>query len=86
MEEEISASNIFLANMINFDNGGDTGPVTADTGGNSTSNPNAGEGDEDSSSHSFAPISTGDKAGASILTLIFVFGWVGAMGFMLLGG
>ncbi|KAJ6004162.1 hypothetical protein N7522_005807 [Penicillium canescens] len=86
MEEEISASNIFLANMINFDNGGDTGPVTADTGGNSTSNPNAGEGGDDSSSHSFAPISTGDKAGASILTLIFVFGWVGAMGFMLLGG
>lgn len=72
--------------MINFDNGGDIGPVTADTGGNSTSNPNAGEGGDDSSSHSFAPISTGDKAGASILTLIFVFGWVGAMGFMLLGG
>lgn len=82
MEQEISATNVFLANMINFDTG-TFGPVTSKTGGNSTSDPNAGEGKNDQPKEK--PITTGDKAGAGILTLIFVFGWAGAMAWMMLG-
>ncbi|KAJ5420175.1 Six-hairpin glycosidase [Penicillium sp. CMV-2018d] len=83
MEQEISATNVFLANMINFDTG-TFGPVTSKTGGSSTSDPNAGEG-KSGDSDKEKPITTGDKAGASILTLIFVFGWAGTMAWMMLG-
>lgn len=83
MEQEISATNVFLANMINF-NTGSFGPVTSKTGGNSSSDPNAGKGN-DGDNGKEKPITTGDKAGASILTLIFVFGWAGTMAWMMLG-
>lgn len=83
MEQEISATNVFLANMINFDTG-TFGPVTSKTGGSSSSDPNAGEG-KSGDSDKEKPITTGDKAGASILTLIFVFGWAGTMAWMMLG-
>jgi len=82
MEEEISATNIFVANMINFVS---PAPVTSTTGGNSTSNPTAGE--NDTSSHlEGSAITTGDKAGAGILTVVFVAGWVGLMSWTILGG
>lgn len=83
MEQEISATNVFLANMINF-NTGTFGPITSDTGGKSTGNPNAGKGNGGDDEEE-KPITTGDKAGASILTLIFVFGWAGTMAWMMLG-
>jgi mannan endo-1,6-alpha-mannosidase len=83
MEEEISATNIFVANMINF---ASTAPVTSTTGGNSTSNPTAGENDTSSGTETYSTISTGDRAGAGILTAIFVAGWVGLMGWTVLGG
>lgn len=83
MEEEISATNIFTANLVNFNK---TGPVTSTTGGNSTSNPTAGEDDSDSNSAETTTITTGDKAGAGILTAVFVTGWFGLMAFMVLGG
>lgn len=83
MEQEISATNVFLANLINY-NTGSFGPVTSKTGGNSASDPNAGSENDDEKK--MKPITTGDKAGASILTLIFVFGWAGAVAFMMLGG
>lgn len=41
MEQQISASDVILASMAQFS--GVKGPVTSKTGGNSTSNPNAGE-------------------------------------------
>jgi mannan endo-1,6-alpha-mannosidase len=83
MEEEISATDVFLANMINYNN---IAPVTSTTGGNSTSNPTAGEDDTDSSSATFSVITTGDRAVAGILTAVFVVGWIGLVSFMLLGG
>ncbi|KAJ5301260.1 hypothetical protein PENANT_c023G09596 [Penicillium antarcticum] len=83
MEEEISATNVFLANMINFNT---TAPVTSTTGGNSTSDPTAGEDDSDASSGKKTVITTGDRAGAGILTAVFVAGWIGLMGFMVVGG
>jgi mannan endo-1,6-alpha-mannosidase len=83
MEEQISATNLFVANMIQFNA---SGPVTATTGGNSTSNPTQGENDTSSTTTKQSTITTGDKAGAGILTVVFVVGWVGLMSFTVLGG
>jgi mannan endo-1,6-alpha-mannosidase len=83
MEEQISATNLFVANMIQFNT---SGPVTATTGGNSTSNPTQGANDSSSSTTKQSTITTGDKAGAGILTVVFVVGWVGLMSFTVLGG
>ncbi|KAJ5296246.1 uncharacterized protein N7443_007139 [Penicillium atrosanguineum] len=83
MEEEISASNIFLANMIPYVS---KSPVTSSTGGNSTSNPTAGENDTSSDTTSTTTITTGDRAGAGILTAIFIAAWVALMGWTVMGG
>lgn len=82
MEEQISATDVFVANLINFNR---SGPVTSTTGGNSTSNLNAGENDTTSSTTQ-SSITTADQAGAGILTVIFVVGWVGLMSWAVLGG
>jgi mannan endo-1,6-alpha-mannosidase len=85
MEQEISVTNVFLANMINFDTG-TFAPVTSKTGGNSSSDPNAGtENGEDDDDVREKPITTGDKAGAGILTALFVAGWAASMAWMMLG-
>lgn len=83
MEEQISATSLFVANMIQFNT---SGPVTATTGGNSTSNPTQGENDTTSSTTTQSAITTGDRAGAGILTVVFVVGWVALMSFTVLGG
>lgn len=57
MEEEIAMSNIYLANMIQFE--GLAGPVTSRTGDNSTSNVNAGKGYQNSNHKKAKPITTG---------------------------
>ncbi|KAJ5131792.1 hypothetical protein N7448_005950 [Penicillium atrosanguineum] len=82
MEEQISVSQVFSANLLKYGNG--VGPVTSKTGGDSKSNPNAGEGVTDSKP-TYKPITGGDKAGASILTIGFVGGWIVIMVFMILG-
>jgi mannan endo-1,6-alpha-mannosidase len=83
MEEEISATNVFTANLVNFNK---TAPVTSTTGGNSTSNPTAGEDDSDNESAKTTTITTGDRGGAGILTAVFLAGWIGLMAFMVRGG
>jgi mannan endo-1,6-alpha-mannosidase len=83
MEQEISATNVFLANLVSF--GGIDGPVTSDTGGDSKSDPNAGSGNGDSDKSKAKPITSGDKAGAGILTTVFVVGWAGSMAWLLTG-
>jgi mannan endo-1,6-alpha-mannosidase len=82
MEEQISATKVFTANLINFKK---AAPVTSTTGGNSSSNPTAGEDDTDASSQKTNEITTGDKAGAAIATAVFVAVWVGLMSFMMFG-
>ncbi|KAJ5698431.1 mannan endo-1-6-alpha-mannosidase [Penicillium macrosclerotiorum] len=84
MEEQISVSQIFSANLINFVNNTAAGPVTSKTGGNSTSNPNAGQEDTNQNAGP-KPITAGDKAGASFFTMALVAGWVGIAAFVLLG-
>lgn len=83
MEQEISASDCFSANILLHKG---ESPVSRFTGGNSTSDPNAGQGGPGENQDVLKPITTGDKAGAGILTALFIPGWVGLMAWMILGG
>lgn len=86
MEQQISASQLFTANLVKYVNRGSAGPVTHDTGGNSTSDTNAGMHESSNSNPTNTPITSGDKAGAGILTAVFVAGWAGMLAFVLVGG
>ncbi|KAJ5151571.1 Mannan endo-1-6-alpha-mannosidase DCW1, partial [Penicillium capsulatum] len=79
MEEEISAAGIFIANLINFKS---TAPVTSTTGGNSTSNPNAGANEDQNPR--WTTITTADRAGAGILTAVCALGFAGIMAWTVL--
>lgn len=48
-------------------------PKTADTGGTSKSDPNAGTGGKSSPTVEHSPITTKDKAGAGIITVLGIF-------------
>lgn len=84
MEEQISASQMFSSMLVKYVNGKHVGPVTEKTGGSSKGNVNAGMGDA-SPGGGLPPVTTGDKAGAGILTVGFVGGWIGLIVFMLIG-
>ena len=87
MEEQIIASNALLSNLIIDSTDKSKNPVTADTGGNSESDPNAGQGtSSDNSGTHFKKITGGDKAGAGILAALFVGVWAGMVAFMITGG
>ncbi|KAJ5708467.1 mannan endo-1-6-alpha-mannosidase [Penicillium malachiteum] len=83
MEPDISATNVFSVAMLPFVNQSEAKPATQSTGGNSTSDPTAGTADDDSKTTT--PISSGDRAGAGILTVALVGGVVGMAVFMLMG-
>ncbi|KAJ5899917.1 hypothetical protein N7495_004661 [Penicillium taxi] len=83
MEEQISASNLFSANMLRWVNDSNYSPVTASTGGNSSGDVNAGMGD---TQDTVKPMTTGQKAGGGILTVIFFFASVGMGSFLIMGG
>ncbi|KAI9041442.1 glycoside hydrolase family 76 protein [Aspergillus affinis] len=81
MEEQIIATSAIVSALVKNDK---SGPVTSKTGGNSTSNPNAGDGDGDKDKTQMKPITTGDRAGAGILTVLFAGVWLGMVGWLLL--
>ncbi|KAJ5097693.1 mannan endo-1-6-alpha-mannosidase [Penicillium angulare] len=83
MEEQISATNAFSVALLPFVKNS-SAPLNTLTGGNSSSNPNAGT-TYDNGLPKFAPITTGDRAGAGIMTAVFVGGMVGMAVFMLMG-
>ncbi|KAG9255443.1 family 76 glycosyl hydrolase [Emericellopsis atlantica] len=58
-------------------------PVSADTGGTSKGNPGAGGSDEEKV-RVFQPITTGDRAGAGILTTIIICGVIGGSAFLII--
>ena len=64
--QQMAAMNIFGANLV----AGSTSPVTGSTGGTSESDPNAGTSADDSAIRAAKPVTTADKAGAAILTLL----------------
>lgn len=85
MEEQISVSQVFSANLLPFvEEKAAVSPVTSKTGGNSSSNPNAGL-DHNKQDNTPRPITTGDKAGAGILTLVLVAFWAALMAFAMMG-
>lgn len=72
--QQLCALEVIQSNLINTVRG----PLTNTTGGTSQGDPHAGsKGDTDPTS--FDAISTGDKAGAAIITIIVLVGWVGSM-------
>lgn len=89
IEQEMSAMSIFANTLVAFasQNASDSvGPVTANTGGNSTSNPTGGQGSSGSATPKSSPITAGDRAGAAIITLIIGSGWIGMMVWLIVGG
>ena len=85
MDSDMSALSVFSSTMISHRKEAG-GPLTADTGGKSEGNPNAGSGSGKKSPTELAPITTGDRAGAGILTVLVVSGWAAAVGWMVYGG
>ncbi|KAL1961671.1 hypothetical protein VTN77DRAFT_1346 [Rasamsonia byssochlamydoides] len=95
LEQQMSTLSLFANNLVAFqsqgggaDGGADKNPapVTSTTGGNSTSDPNAGTGSSslaDATGSILRPISTADRAGAGVLTVVFAMGWIGMVMWMI---
>ncbi|KAJ5323110.1 hypothetical protein N7452_011399 [Penicillium brevicompactum] len=83
MENAMSGSQMMSAIMVKFLDSSSK-PVSTATGGNSSSDPNAGT-EEASKSSQLPPVTTADKAGAGILALLFVAGIIGGVTFLLMG-
>jgi mannan endo-1,6-alpha-mannosidase len=76
MEEQMSATSIFASNLISQS----VEPVTATTGGNSTSNPGAGTADPNPTPKvNVKKITMADTVGASILTATVLGAWAALM-------
>lgn len=82
LEEQMIATAIFSSTLITDKKDGD-GPVTASTGGSSSSDPSSGTGDQDQGNGPRA-ITTADKAGAGIVTVVFAFCWVGLLAWLVI--
>ncbi|KAE8139471.1 glycoside hydrolase [Aspergillus pseudotamarii] len=67
LETQMSSLSIFTANLMLQSN---EQPVTSSTGGESKSDPNAGTGGKSKNPESPRKITTGDRAGAWIITLV----------------
>jgi mannan endo-1,6-alpha-mannosidase len=99
IEQEMSAMSIFANTLVGFSvsnssssssssySSPDTpAPVTANTGGNSTSNPTGGQSNTGYQPPKEMNITAGDRAGAAILTLVFASAWIGMMVWLVIGG
>lgn len=99
IEQEMSAMSIFANTLVAFtasspaSSGSSSysvpetpAPVTADTGGNSTSNPTGGQSNTGYQPPKEMNITGGDRAGAAILTLVFASAWIGMMVWLVIGG
>jgi len=61
-------------------------PFTNTTGGTSTGNPNAGAGSVDNTDGlTNEPVTTGDRAGAGIMTVVVIVALVGGVAWMMIG-
>ena len=83
LEQDMSALSVFASTMITHKQQGHS-PLTADTGGTSKSDPTAGSGPQ-KQPNTPRPITTGDRAGASILTVGVAWGWVAAVAWRVYG-
>lgn len=83
---EMSALSVMSSSLI--EQKSDPAPKSAKTGGKSKPDPSTGTGGSTGSQKSPADlpdVSKGDKAGAAIVTVIFVCGWIAAMTYMVWG-
>ncbi|KAJ5644172.1 Glycosyl hydrolase [Penicillium longicatenatum] len=83
LENQMAVLGVLNANLVPFKN---KAPFTADTGGTSKSNPSAGTNTSDVEVPQMNTVRTGDRAGAGILTVVFVTGWAVAITWMVRGG
>jgi mannan endo-1,6-alpha-mannosidase len=83
LEQQMAVLGVLSANLVPFKN---KSPYTSDSGGTSKSNPNAGTNTTANKIPVLNTIGTGDKAGAGVLTVIFVTGWAVAVTWMIRGG
>lgn len=83
--QQMSALSIFSSNMVAHIGDGQA-PLTSTTGGTSKGDPSAGSGGSQTSPDQPKVITTGDRAGAGVLTGLFLTGWIGALTWMLRGG
>ncbi|KAL2263626.1 hypothetical protein VTK26DRAFT_5889 [Humicola hyalothermophila] len=70
--QQMAAMEVVLANMIQHT----VSPVTSASGGTSVGNPAAGGGDVGREEQPHAPISTADKSGAYVLTVLAIMGLI----------
>jgi mannan endo-1,6-alpha-mannosidase len=82
LEEEMAVLGAFSANMIAFQ---PAPPLTSSTGGNSQGDPNAGLGDSSSDTTTSMTITTADRAGAGVVTALFMSGWLGMVAWLVFG-
>lgn len=82
MEQQIIATDVLSSVLVSEKS---NPPLTTKTGGNSTSDPNAGTSDSKQNTGEAKPITTGDRAGAGILTVVFVGLWGAMIAWMVLG-
>lgn len=80
LEQQMSVLGVLNAVMVPFTA---QGPYNSDNGGKSESNPHGGTNTKDTLGPE--PITTGDKAGAGIVTAIFIILWLGAMSWIVGG-
>ncbi|KAJ5721392.1 Six-hairpin glycosidase [Penicillium malachiteum] len=83
LEQQMAVLGVLNANMVQSK---DQAPFTSDTGGTSKGNPSAGTNSSDDDVPQLNTVNTGDRAGAGILTAVFVTGWVLAVTWMIRGG
>ncbi|KAJ5902590.1 Glycosyl hydrolase [Penicillium taxi] len=83
LEQQMAVLGVLNAALVPLKN---QAPYTADKGGTSKSNPNAGTNTSSDVVPVLDNITNGDRAGASILTVVFVTGWATAVTWMLRGG
>lgn len=82
LEQQMAVLGVLNAIMVPFK---PTPPFTVDTGGLSKGNPSAGT-NSSLEMPEYDKITTGDRAGAGILTVIFVAGWSLGLFWMVKGG
>ena len=82
LEQQMSALSVLSSSLISGMKEG--GPKSSSTGGTSKGDPNAGNG-SNNDKPSRPTISTGDRAGAGILTGVFLSGWIGGAAWLVSG-
>ena len=91
LEQQMATTSVFANNLVAFQGGfgdggnNDSAPVTSETGGNSASNPNAGSEEKPLEGAHTVDITTADRAGAGIVTVVFAGAWLGMISCLVTG-